>query len=150
MEPFDETRRRLLSTVPVVLFKTADHATQGQFFCRRAAATPPWHHIDSLIDSVAVALPEKADQCRVAAWLGELAQASHRRPRKEARAVYSFLPPRCHRRLDFETAFEQCASLLKDRQAAKLVFDQFGVDQVTQDLLLLTESSKAVEIPSDI
>jgi three-Cys-motif partner protein len=39
------------------------------------------------------------------------------------------------RRLAFETAFEQCASLLKDRQAAKLVFiDQFGVDQVTDEV----------------
>jgi three-Cys-motif partner protein len=39
------------------------------------------------------------------------------------------------RRLDFETAFEQCSPLLKDRQAAKLVFiDQFGVDQVTDEV----------------
>ena len=38
-------------------------------------------HIDRLIDGVAVALPEKADQRRAAAWLGEFAQPSYRRPR---------------------------------------------------------------------
>jgi hypothetical protein len=36
------------------------------------------------------------------------------------------------RRLDFQTAFEECSPLLKDRQAAKLILiDQFGVDHVT-------------------
>jgi|SRR6516165_3940652 len=33
-------------------------------------------HVDHLIDGVAIALPEKADQCRAAMWLGEFTQSS--------------------------------------------------------------------------
>ncbi|MGA8654540.1 MAG: hypothetical protein WB586_00185 [Chthoniobacterales bacterium] len=36
-------------------------------------------HVDHLIDGVAVALPEKADQRRAATWLGEVPQPSDRR-----------------------------------------------------------------------